>query len=212
MRGTTLSSVEATVETGSGRSNSLGLRALLDGFSRREGRRAVLDLGPAQGQNVEFFSQFACRLSIADLYRSWRSLQEADPTSKLSFSTVCSQVLAFPVGKAFDYILAWDLLSYLTPEEVSLLGRRVTPLCRRETRLFALISTRKQMPALPYDFRILNGETLDYGLRSRAVRACPQYKEPDLARMLPGFQVESTYLLRNGMQEYVFSFGERADG
>ncbi len=46
--------------------SSLALGNLLAPL-RSDGKHCVLDLGPASGSNVEFFSGFRCKIYVADL-------------------------------------------------------------------------------------------------------------------------------------------------
>ncbi len=39
---------------------------------------------------------------------------------------------------------------------------------------------------------------------SSVLRPAPRYTEIDLKQLMPGFRVYSSYLLRNGMKEYLF--------
>ena len=41
---------------------------------------------------------------------------------------------------------------------------------------------------------------------TRAERPCPQYKQHDLERALPELEVEITFLLRHGIQEYILGY------
>ncbi len=69
---------------------SLALPSLFDAMGRRP-KLNILDLGSAVGSNVEYLSQFGCKLSIEDLYASRSSAAEggggggaAAPTSSRS--------------------------------------------------------------------------------------------------------------------------------
>ena len=103
----------------------------------------------------------------------------------------------------FDLILAWDLLNYLTGEQMAVLGKQLARICRRESLVFALITNAKEMPVQPIRFRIIDNDTLSYTIDSELGRPSPLFKEPDLNRWLPDFEVETSFLLRNGLQEYV---------
>jgi len=59
------------------------------------------------------------------------------------------------------------------------------------------------MPSQPIRFRIVDTDTLSYTIDSSLERPSPLFKEPDLKRWLPDFEVETSFLLRNGFQEYV---------
>lgn len=167
-------------------------------------RRRVLDLGPAVGGNVAFLAGLSCRVHIADLQQSLFPSGEARPTiSGEAFHALLDGDL--PSGEGFDVILAWDLLDYLEESRIRILSGHLARLCPAGSLLLVLVSTRREIPDRPNRFEILDSDHLAYELETSLVRTGPQYKEPVLHRCLPEFEVESTFLLRNGIQEYLFA-------
>ena len=192
----------ASIGSGTDIHQSLALPALYRGL--RTGTQKILDLGPAVGPNVAFFGRLPCTLFIADLHEAlFPGTSDGAVRRKDSFDDLLG--LELPEDGGFDLILAWDLLNYLDREEIRSLSRRLADVSSRGAMLFAMITTRRVMPNKPTVFRILSPDTLSYKLESGVKRAAPMYKEPDLGRVMPEFGVESTFLLRNGMQEYLFS-------
>lgn len=190
-------------EAASGRHQSLALPLLV---KRLEGglRRRVLDLGPAVGGNVSFLAGLSCRVHIADLQQSLFPAGEARPAmSGEEFEKLLEEDL--PSGEGFDVVLAWDLLDYLEEDRVGILSRHLARLCPAGSLLLVLVSTRREIPDRPNRFEIVDSDHLDYEMETGLLRPGPQYKEPVLRRCLPEFEVESTFLLRNGIQEYLFA-------
>ncbi|MGH9465113.1 MAG: methyltransferase domain-containing protein, partial [Thermoanaerobaculia bacterium] len=180
--------------------HSLALRPLL----RRLGtdrKACVLDLGPASGANVAFFSRRPCTLHIADLYRALRS-DSGLPRDAAELDSALAPQL--PEGP-FDLVLAWDLLDYFDRAQLEVLGRHLAERCRPSALVFAIVSYLHQIPDRPHRFEILDEESLVYGDASGLSRPSPGYREPELVRLLPGFAVEASYLLRHGVQEYVLA-------
>jgi hypothetical protein len=62
----------------------------------------------------------------------------------------------------------------------------------------------KEIPAVPTRFKIIDDETLLYTTESADVRPCPRYAPRDLTLLMSGYRIQNSYILRNGMQEYVF--------
>lgn len=182
---------------------SLGLSAVLD-VLRPGGMYFVLDLGQALGINVDFWSQFPCRIYIADFYRAYRAAAASSPED--SGAAVLSELLAFSAGAHFDIILAWDLLNYLGHDEIDALIRHLSSSSRPGTFLFALISSHMEIPEEPNLFKIIDRERISYEIRTPTPRPSPHYHSKELARMLAPFTVSSSYLMRNGIQEYVFVY------
>jgi len=165
----------------------------------------VLDLGPACGSNLEFFARFRCKLYVADLldaaFRGTAVGSEPPRAGSLEYDRL-------PAGRGdakFDVILAWDLFNYLRSDALQALCGRLHQFRRQGGVLFALVSTRTRIPAEPMRFRIVDDRHLSYEVSSPATRPSPRYVPSEMERLLPGFRVTRSFLLRNGMQEYVFT-------
>lgn len=186
---------------------SQSLKALLDSL-RPESRHAVLDLGPPLAENVKLLSGLGCRVRIADLHRSLsaESLESRQPEA---MDALFERLLPLAPEEGFDALLAWDVLDYLRPDQVSSLMARLTPACRPGALALVMVSTRRQIPARPARYRILDRETLDCDSPPQPMRACPLYTQLDLAHMMPGFSVRRSFLLRSGIQEYLLARDER---
>ena len=184
--------------------HSLALKHVLRRFKAVGGNK-ILDLGPAVGRNVQYLGRFAPMIPISDLYNTLRNLHNLRGPDRTRFDKILTQDLPTPDKGPFDLVLAWDLLNYLEREHLTELDQRLAKLCRRESLIFSLIATHKQIPDNPIRFLIIDADTLRYETSSRSIRKAPLYKEPDLDRFMPSFEVETSFLLRNGMQEYVLT-------
>ncbi len=184
---------------------SLGLTTLLR-LLREDREAAILDLGPALGANVEFWSRYQSRLYIQDFYRGYaRRIAELPDAPG---EEIIPGLIQLGNGTTFDIVLAWDLFNYLSLEALETLMRCLSRYCRPGTALFALISSQPQISATPTHFRILDMETLDYEATSHETRPCSRHQPRDLTKVMGRFRVSSSFLLRNGVQEYVFVFPE----
>jgi len=114
------------------------------------------------------------------------------------------KLLPFPEGTTFDIILSWNLLDYLRRREIQALVRHLNRFCRTGTYLLALSSTLRDIPSKPTSFRILDEETLVYLVESAGTRSSPRYTPRDFTSMMTGFRVHNSFLLKHGMQEYLF--------
>jgi len=199
-----------------------GLLGRLDGDRKYQ----ILDLGAAHGATVEFFSRYSCKLYVADLHRSLLASRSspgpladglaeagAEPNTEEDEEAAAAErarafdnLLPYEEDTRFDLILAWDLLNYLEPEQIEFLGRRLSNFSNGSTKLFAMVAIHQEIPARPCAFRIRDPETLEFDALTDRTRPAPRHAEPALRRLMAGFDVESTCVLRNGLQEYVFSF------
>lgn len=178
---------------------TLGLRELLRGLPS-DRRHSVLDLGPASGGNVSFFSSHSCRLYIADLFHTLRQRGGLPPEQADPFDREVAATL--PEG-SFDLILCWDILNYLSRGQMEILGRHLASRSHPGSRLFALIAPHGNIPERPQRFEIVSPDLLRYTSQSTASRPAPGYREPELNRWIAPFAVESSFLLRHGIQEYI---------
>jgi hypothetical protein len=181
---------------------SLALPSIFTALSRGH-KLNVLDLGPAIGGNVERLSEFGCKLFIEDLYASKTA---AATENGLLGTDFFAQFLAPPEGTQLDIVLAWDLFNYLERKELALLGERLRRFCRPGALVFALISIHKTIPAQPIRFRF-HGQDLDqlvYDRRTTVERPGPRFAPAEFNDLLRGFRVDRSFLLRHGIQEYLF--------
>lgn len=195
----------ASEQASAGEHQSPCLKLLFDRL-QSGGRHLILDLGPAVGENVQFFAQLSCKLFIADLYESLFAPATRQPDSHRTFRKLLKTDLPSTDGQAVDLILAWDLLNYLEPEYLRVLAEALASYCHRGTQLFAMVATHKEMPAKPTVFRIRDYEHLIFRPDEQWRRPSPRYTEPDLVRGLPDFEVDVSFLLRNGLQEYLLNY------
>ena len=171
-----------------------------------EKKSNILDLGPALGANVDFFSQFSCKIYIEDLYHTLSSFDFFSPEDGFTYEAVFDYLLPHNHNTRFDIIMAWDIFNYLERDEFKSLINHLGNFCHKGTLLFSLISTQKYIPEKPTKFRILDQESLQYQTESSVLRLGPGYQQTDLNHLMPHFRVCNSFLLRNGFKEYLFSY------
>lgn len=175
---------------------SLALPSLLERMSR--GKTNVLDLGAAVGSNVEFLSQYGCKLSIEDLFQS-KTTAEGEVGAEFF-----EQFLPLPDGAQYDVVLAWDLFNYFTRKELSHLTARLRQACRPGAHVLALVWIHKTIPAQPIRFRFHGKDQLAYERRTTLERPGSRFQPADINQLMSGFRVDRSFLLRHGIQEYLF--------
>ncbi len=184
---------------------SLGLNALLDTM-QDDRTYSILDLGPALEDNVRFWSQFSCRLHIQDFYRSYQEWKAATEQEEECEEAAFSTLLPFSDKMVFDIILVWDLFNYFDLRELAVLVQRLSRWCRPGTRLFAMISILPNISASPTMFRIVNREQMIHEITTQETRPSPRHQPRDILKLMERFTVSCSFLLRHGIQEYVFEF------
>ncbi len=156
----------------------------------------VLDLGTASGNNVNFFLRYSAGLSVADLRGQLLGARGAG-------SSLQQALRLEGVHGPFHVVLAWDLFDYLSTEQLAALGARLGELVRADGIVLCFLSYRAHIPGEPRLYRILDRDHLQVDANDATERPSPRIKEPQLRRAFPGFEVEGSYLLRNGLQEYL---------
>jgi len=171
---------------------SPGLRAALAGPSARPGCR-ILDFGPLLPANLTFLSRFASHVGIADLSgeadggagaQGWRSRLVG-------------------IEGPFDLVLAWDLLSHINREEARDLVGWLSSVTRPGGALFLMVPEGPEMPARPGVFEIRGNDRIARRPAICDTVAAPKIPPAEVARLLAGFRVDASFLLRHGVREYV---------
>lgn len=185
---------------------SMGLDALVRELAE-EGRYTVLDLGPALGANVDFWSGFACKIHFADLHGTLAEAGlEAGGEAAVWDPALLQRLLPFEPETRFDIILCWDILNYLTQEQVTSLVARLAEFCKQGTYLFAQFWLSPRIPARPITFKIVDREHLRYANRDRETRSWAFFQPRDINKIMEDFRVAGSFLLRHGIQEYLFVY------
>jgi hypothetical protein len=182
---------------------SPALKALLEGLDP-DSRPLVLDLGATVPANIERLSAVSCRVRVADLPRAL-ACEPAAVRDAEGADALVERLLPLEPGERFDAVLAWDVLDYLRPREVAALAARLAPACAPGAPLLALVSRRREVPQAPPRYRILDDETLASEGAEEPPRPGPRYGQGELQRLMPGFVVKHSVLLRSGVHEFLFA-------
>ncbi len=183
--------------------SSLALGNLLESLGD-ERKHHVLDLGPACGSNVAFLADFRYKIYVADLFDSLATKPATAEHQARTGDGLFGPHVVIDEDTRFDVVLAWDVLNYLKRNALLDLFSRLRPFCHRQTLLHALIWGHSEIPEKPMRFSITDERHMTYEVSSPVSRTGPRYAPRELERLMAGFRVTRSYLLRNGMQEYVF--------
>jgi hypothetical protein len=173
---------------------------------RRIDRPRVLDLGAAEGPNLEFFIQRGCRVRVENLLEALPLSDTSPPIVRVRRATprVVPDLLAgrHPAEEAFDLALAWDLLDLVETDVAAGLVREMRSRLRAGGMVWALFDTSpRTAPPLPRRFRIVNEHSLEHRLLDGRAAARFIHANRDILRMFDGFEVLSSTHLRVGLRE-----------
>ncbi len=155
----------------------------------------ILDLGRVHAQTLSFFQQLGARLGVMDL----------DLTSVGTAFEM--QLDGYRDWGPFDGVLGWDIPNYLAEEELLVLGKWLETHTTAPCPTLICMATRTPYADSPAKYSIETATTLiaeNSGDISRNERHPPNV----LKRAWPAFEPNRSYLLRNGMQEFVFTRSE----
>lgn len=168
-------------------------------------RLTVLEIGRAQPETVDFFSQFKCRLRFADIYSASSLLEEQAGRPEAELSAPFRKALDIPKGEKFDLCLLWDILQYLTGPAIRALCGALEPHMHQHTRAHALgvHSVLTKCERAEYAIAALDEFRLkEARLPGLEYRPHPQ---AELAEMLTVFKVDRAILLGDGTVEMLLA-------
>jgi hypothetical protein len=182
--------------------SSPGLEEALRGFLD-EGDCRVLDLGCAVPSNVEYLSAVASKIQIVDAIDRDQRAGSAEGSGVCRLSSLRSLIDGH--RNSFNLVLLWDVINYLTPEQAERVLAVVAELCLPNARLHAIIFATDTMPDLPNRYRIVDGARLAYEATTTELRGAPSLPPAAVEKLLEGFRIEHSFVLRHGVHEYVAS-------
>jgi hypothetical protein len=175
-----------------------------------DSRYTILDLGPALGSNLEFWSQYSCKLYLEDFARSLPSgVLGEDEDSEQVYEPLLEILLPFGADLSFDIVLCWDIFNYLNQPQLVSFIRYLGRFCHPGTLLFALVSSAHEIPAKPSTYKIVDHERILYEVQTKSMIPCPRHQPREIKKVMEGFQLSGSFLLRNGIQEYLFVYQGR---
>jgi hypothetical protein len=164
----------------------------------------ILELGPARGCNIEFWTHFSTSIFVAD-FRARLPLPPLEEEQEFPESE-WHRILEIPAGRYFDIILAWDLMNYIEATSLPGLINHLNRYCKQGTILFTMLIDQPQMPEDSCVFRIIDEENLGYETSGSGLRECPRLQPRVLENTMRGFRTSDCYRLRHGIIEYLFSY------
>jgi hypothetical protein len=162
----------------------------------------VLDLGPAVEDNVAFLGDLARRLQILDLGRQRPGDRQETGASLERDIALLRELLPEQAG-AFHLVMTWDILNYVPRQRFKELMGVLSELCAPEARLFSMICESKTMSAAPNRYRVVRESRIVSESQTSDVKVAPEMPPAAVERLLTGFRIEHTFVLRHGVREYV---------
>jgi hypothetical protein len=182
-------------------SRSPGLQAVLAAAPSR-GTCRVLDLGPAIGDNVAHISSIAETIQIVDLFGVGNAGGEGDDAA-VDTGLATLRSLQRTKRQSFHMVFTWDSFDYLPDAMATKVLNALSNLCRPGAVLHAIFHASETMPDLPTRYRIVCDDRLAHEPVTSNRRVAPNLPPARVERLLKGFHIEHSFVLRHGVREYV---------
>ena len=156
-----------------------------------------------RGSNIEFLSSFSCHIFVEALYDTIAAQIPQKFDNDLEESEV-AKLLCHPRNIKLDLILGWDIFNYLKIRTTKSLTMHLRNVCQPDALLYILTSTHPYISATPARFNILDGNYIFHEPSTTKLINNPSYTALAIEKMMTGFQLLHSFILRNGVQEYVF--------
>lgn len=164
----------------------------------------VLDLGSASGANLDYFAELSARLQVVDLFHGVEEYPGGPGRREQAADQMFRELLPTTAAGVYHAILVWDLFNYLSRRQMRALGDRLAELSHPGTRALAMVSNLPRIPDTAPSFRIVDRSSLAYATGSERSRSNPRWPPGEVQKAMGAFEVERSFLLRHGIQEFLF--------
>jgi hypothetical protein len=183
---------------------SRGLEQFFGSFREQTGL-AILDLGGAYQENVNFITSLGHKFYSEDFLRIFHQTFAGDGQEQASPSRIdyfLRQSLDYPDAH-FDGVLAWDVLEYLAPPLLSATVDRLLRILKQQGYLLAFFHSADRLETVPcYTFRIQDLHTLQVGEYNR--RATLQiFNNRSLEKLFQKSDSVKFFLTRERLREII---------
>jgi len=183
---------------------SRGLEQFVGSFRDLSGL-AILDLGGANQENVNFITSLGHKFYSEDFLRVFQETfagDRADQSNPSRIEYFLGQVLDYP-DEQFDGVMAWDLLEYMEPALLSAALDRLSRILKPKGYLLAFFHSDERLESVPcYSFRIediRNLQVCEYGTRAPS----QLFNNRRLEKLFQKFESVKFFLTRERLREVI---------
>jgi hypothetical protein len=160
----------------------------------------ILELGMPLGMNVEYFSNYSCRLFIENLY----TCINQTPVTKIPTELVSMKYAGLEAGEKLDLVLCWDLFDYLKSAQIMSVVDLFRCHIQRGTLLYVLTSDTRMIADQPQCYRLATDNYIEPELPTLQQRENPRHRPAVLQEWLGSFNLYRSFMLSNGRLEHLF--------
>lgn len=160
-------------------------------------KNRILDLGPMVAANFNFFSKLSCKVHFENFNDF---IQEPDHNRASGFAAeLDNYLLNHAPNEKFEVILTWDILNYLSLDEIGALFLKLNNWCHPNTLMHAIRYLGKNIPPQPARFQIIDQYHVELTVTNLAPRKIPNHQTAQLLKKLPDYYLHNNLMNENGM-------------
>jgi hypothetical protein len=170
-------------------------------------KKTILDLGKTNNNNINYFSDFFCKIFIENLFHTIQ-VEDNKPVSNSDDDNIIPDYSKMfycdNSNEKVDIVFCWELLNYIPREHIRIFIETLLKFSKKETLFHAFIATQATMADTPLEYSIIDNLTMERNTTTANRIKAPRYNQLQLYKFMPEFKVVKSILHRNGMQEYLF--------
>jgi len=160
----------------------------------------VLDLGTAQADSFNFYSDNAGYLTIVDCIYDLEKLTW--PNEYLE--EAINKIIPFN-NTQYDLILIWDSFNFINPKVLPYLHNHLLQFCTKKTLIHGFLFTSENRPLHPSAFKILDLDKIQHIVKSKKMLQHTPLTPLAINKYMPNFKYARSVLMRSGLQEFVLT-------
>jgi len=165
----------------------------------------ILDLGEAQADSFNFYSEHSCYLTIVDCIQTLIDLNWPDTESPNAFVTQQIEKIIPYSNKQYDLILGWDSFNYISPKILPFVHNHLLKFCTKKTIIHGFIFTSENHPTKTGVFKILKANEIKHTVRSNDIVRHTPLTPYTINKAMPNFKYARSVLMRSGLQEFMLT-------
>lgn len=161
---------------------------------------AVLNIGPALPETIEFFSRYRCKLHFIDLFSELPRLQAGDD-SEIDPRTNLAKLLRLPADIRIDLCLFWDLFNFLEGAVIRDLLAILRPHLHSATRAHCFAVHNLKAPQQAQLYGIRETDQISVRRRPTSLPGYSPHNQGQLEKWLDGLRISRSVLLGDSRLE-----------
>jgi|TARA_B100000315_G_scaffold73046_1_gene66679 hypothetical protein len=162
---------------------------------------SIFDADAANSVSFEYFSNNPCRLRFTDLYRE----VGADSTGR---DERLRAALSFPPGTHFDVCLFWDVLNFMSGDDLKTFAIALQPYVSSATRGHAFCAFASKMSLVYRQYAVTATDSFVSRVGSLSNLQVHPHRQREILAAIPYLYIEHATLRRDGRSELLCGFRE----